>query len=61
MTNPRVIDNGNGIIRVQHGGEELRGWTYTDGVDRFIKRQLADAYVEGWCDGRDAPKSTEGK
>lgn len=57
--NPRITDNDNGAIHVTHAGEELRGYTYTGEADRRQKMLLAREYVEGWCDGHEAPAEGE--
>lgn len=54
--NPRVTDNDNGTIRVTRAGEVLRAYDYEGEADRRHKMLLAREYVEGWCDGRDAPR-----
>lgn len=53
-TQPRVIDDDKGEIRITFKGRELRGWSYTSDDERRSKMLAAREYVEGWCDGRDA-------
>lgn len=51
---PRVIDDDDGSITVEHPpGIELRAWTYDNEDERRKKMLCAREYVEGWCDAVD--------
>ena len=56
--NPRVTDNDQGEISVTIDGRELRGWSYSSNDERRQKMLQAREYVEGWCEGRAAIKTS---
>lgn len=54
MTTPklRVTDNDKDEITVTRDGQEIRGWSYKNDLERRAKMLCAREYVEGWYDGR---------
>ena len=47
---PRVTDNGRGVVIVTLDGRQLRGWSYQNDDERRLKMRIAREYVDGWMD-----------
>jgi hypothetical protein len=50
-TFPRLIDNDRNEITVTLNGKELRGWSYDNDDERYLKLRMAREYCEGFGDG----------
>lgn len=51
---PKVIDNDQDTITVEHGGKVVREYSYKSDDERRERMIRAREYVEGWCDGGSA-------
>jgi len=48
---PRLIDNDEGEITVTVNGVEIRGWSYADRDEQYLKIRMAREFCEGWHTG----------
>ena len=51
---PRVIDNDQDTITVEHGGKVVREYSYRNDDERRERMVRAREHVEGWCKGGSA-------
>jgi hypothetical protein len=51
---PRLIDNDEGEITVTVNGVEVRGWSYANRDEQYLKMRMAREFCEGWHTGFDA-------
>jgi hypothetical protein len=50
---PHLIDNDEGEITVTVNGEEIRGWSYANAEEQWLKIRMAREFCEGWYCGFD--------
>ena len=48
---PRLIDDDEGEITVTVNGVEIRGWSYTNRDEQYLKIRMAREFCEGWHTG----------
>lgn len=48
---PHLVDDDNGEITVTVNDVEIRGWSYKDSTEQYLKIRMAREFCEGWHTG----------